>query len=109
LKRPGTTSCTQPQARLVGVGPGTAGDIITVLQGCRHNPEGVPLPIRRELDGTLNISDIDVCMWLKKLSPKSRPLGASLKALLISLFSKPGNNIPLQLEGATCPPSHWVS
>jgi hypothetical protein len=38
----------------------------------------------------LNISDIDVWMWLKKLSPKSPPVTASLKAPLISLFSELG-------------------
>jgi hypothetical protein len=38
----------------------------------------------------LNISDIDVWMWMRKLSPKSRPTNATLRAPLISLFSKPG-------------------
>jgi hypothetical protein len=61
-----------------------------VLHSWQHNPEGVPLPIHGESDGTLNISDIDVWMWLKKLSPKSWPVNASLKAPLISLFSEPG-------------------
>ena len=60
-----------PKPDWFGVSPGTAGDIVTVLQGWRHNPEGVPLLIDRESDGTLNISDIDVWMWLKKLFPKS--------------------------------------
>jgi hypothetical protein len=76
-----------PKPEWFGVGPGTAGDIVTVPQGWKHNPEGVPLPIHRDSDRTLNISDIDVWMWLKKLSPKSWPLSVSLKALLISLFS----------------------
>jgi hypothetical protein len=79
-----------PRQDWFGVGPGTAGDIVTVLHGWKHNPEGIPLPIRGESDGTLNISDIDVWMWLKKLSPKSRPVSMSLKAPLISLFIKPG-------------------
>jgi hypothetical protein len=52
-----------------GVSPGTAGDIVTVLHGWKRNPEGVPLPIRGKLDRMLNISDIGVWMWLKKLSP----------------------------------------
>jgi hypothetical protein len=61
-----------------------------MLQSWQHNPEGIPLPIRGESDGTLNTSDIDVWMWLKKLSPKSRPTNAMLWASLISLFSEPG-------------------
>jgi hypothetical protein len=61
-----------------------------VLHSWLHNPKGVPLPIHGESDGNLNISDIDVWMWLKKLSPKSQPVNVSLKAPLISLFSEPG-------------------
>jgi hypothetical protein len=79
-----------PEQDWFGVGPHTAGDIVTVLQGWRHNPEGVPLPIHSKSDETLNISTIDVWMWLKKLSPKSQPLSALLRAPLISLFSEPG-------------------
>jgi hypothetical protein len=79
-----------PKPDWFGVGPGTAGDIITVLHSRKHNPEGIPLLIHGKLDGMLNISDIDVWMRLKKLSPKSRPVNMLLKAPLISLFSEPG-------------------
>jgi hypothetical protein len=77
-----------PKPDQFGIGVGTTGDIVAILRGWQHNPEGVPAPIRGESDGTLNISDIDVWMWLRKLSPKSRP--AMLRAPLISLFSDPG-------------------
>jgi hypothetical protein len=70
-----------PKPDWFGIGASTTGDIVTVLLGWQHNPEGVPLPIRGESDGMLNISDIDVWMWLKKLSPKSRPTNAMLRAL----------------------------
>jgi hypothetical protein len=45
-------------------------------QGWHHNRKGVPLLICGESDGTLNISDIDVWMWLKKLSrePANQPV-----------------------------------
>jgi hypothetical protein len=61
-----------------------------VLQSWQYNPEGVPLPIHGESDGTLNTSDIDVWMWLKELSPKSRPTNTMLWALSISPFREPG-------------------
>jgi hypothetical protein len=80
----------KPKPDWFGISAGTAGDIITILLGWQHNPEGVPAPIRGESDGTLNTSDIDVWMWLRKLSPKSRPPNATLRVLLISLFSEPG-------------------
>jgi hypothetical protein len=51
-----------PKPDWFGVSPGSAGDIVTVLQGWKHNHEGVPLPIHGESDGMLNISDIDVWM-----------------------------------------------
>jgi hypothetical protein len=61
-----------------------------VLRSWQCNPEGVPLPIRNESDGMLNTSDMDVWMWLKQLSPKSRPTNSTMWASLISLFSEPG-------------------
>jgi hypothetical protein len=83
-----------PKPDRFGISSGTAGDIVTVLLGWQHNPEGVPLLICGESDGMLNISDIDVWMWLKRLSPKSWPVNTSLRAPLrvplISLFSEPG-------------------
>jgi hypothetical protein len=79
-----------PKPDLFGISPGTAGDIITMPQIWQHNPEGIPLPIRGEPNRMLNTSYIDVWMWLKKLSPKSRPTNATLWASLISLFSEPG-------------------
>jgi hypothetical protein len=79
-----------PKPDWFGICAGTAGAIVTVLLGWQHNPKGIPLLIRGKLDRTLNISDIDVWMWLKKLSPKSQPTNAMLRALLVSLFSKPG-------------------
>jgi hypothetical protein len=75
-----TFRCVQAQRRIdnpklnrFGIHPSTPGDMVPVLQSWQHNPEGVPLPIRGKSDGTLNTSDIDVWMWLKRLSPKSRP------------------------------------
>jgi hypothetical protein len=79
-----------PKPNQFGISPSTPGDIVPVLQSWQHNPEGIPLPIRGESDGMLNTSNTDVWMWLKKLSPKSRPTNAMLWASLISLFSEPG-------------------
>jgi hypothetical protein len=79
-----------PKPNRFGIHPSTPKDMVPMLQSWQHNPEGVPLSIRGEADGTLNTSDIDVWMWLKKLSPKSRPPNATLWASLISLFSEPG-------------------
>jgi hypothetical protein len=49
-----------PKPDWFGVSPGTAGNIVMVLHGWKHNPKGVSLPIHGKSDGILNISDIDV-------------------------------------------------
>jgi hypothetical protein len=79
-----------PNQTVLGLVLEMARDIVDVLQGWRHNTEGVPLLIRGESGRTLNIPDIDVGMWLKKLSPKSWPISASVRPPLISIFSEPG-------------------
>jgi hypothetical protein len=79
-----------PRPNRFGIHPSTPGDIVPVLQSWQHNPEGIPLPIRGESDGTLNIGEVDIWMWLKQLSPKSRLTNSMLWASLISLFSEPG-------------------
>jgi len=79
-----------PKPDRFGIHHRTPGDMVPVLKSWQHNPEGVPLPIRGEADGTLNTSDVDIWMWMKKLSPKSRPPNATLWASLISLFSEAG-------------------
>jgi hypothetical protein len=84
-----------PKPDRFGISAGTAGEIVTMLLSWQHTLEGVPAPIHCKSDGKLNISDIDVWMWLKKLSPKSRPTNAMLRAPLISLFSEPGRWIDL--------------
>ena len=64
--------------------------MVPMLQSWQCNPKGVPLPIRSKSDGTLNTSDVDIWMWLKRLSPKSRPINSTMWILLINLFSEPG-------------------
>jgi hypothetical protein len=56
-----TWCINNPKPDRFGIGAGTAGDIITMLLGWQHNPEGIPPLIRGKSDGMLNISNIDVC------------------------------------------------
>jgi hypothetical protein len=79
-----------PKPKQFGIHPSTPGDMAPTLQSCQCNLEGVPLPICGESDGTLNTSDVDVWMWLKWLSPKSRPINSTMWTPLINLFSEPG-------------------
>ena len=62
-------------------------DIIGVLKKWKHNPEGVPVAIRQELDGSLNYTDVNIWMWLKAVLPKKGYM--ALRQCLLDLFSKP--------------------
>jgi hypothetical protein len=60
------------------------------MKGWLHSPEGIPPAIQEESDGSLNIHDIDVWMWLRRLGPKhSKPL-SPLRSRLHDLFSVTG-------------------
>ena len=43
----------------------TPNDMQLMLSLWQCNPEGVPTAIRQEDDGSLNLSDVDIWMWLK--------------------------------------------
>jgi hypothetical protein len=62
-------------------------DIIGVLKKWEHNPEGVPVAIRQEMDGGLSYTDIDIWMWLKAVLPKKGY--TALQQQLLDLFSEP--------------------
>ena len=42
----------------------TPEDMLVMLHSWQHNPEGVPAAIRQEDDSSLNLSDVDIWMWL---------------------------------------------
>ena len=43
----------------------TPNDMQSMLHAWQCNPGGVPTAIRQEDDGLLNLSDVDIWMWLK--------------------------------------------
>ena len=46
----------------------TLNDMWSMLSSWQHNPEGVPTTIQQEDDGSLNLSDVDIWMWLKLIT-----------------------------------------
>ena len=64
----------------------TPNNIHTILQSWLHNSEGIPTTIHKEADGSLNLQDIVIWLWLKKLTPWRKPV-SPLKVRLIDLFS----------------------
>ena len=66
----------------------TSEDMKAQLREWLHNPEGLPPAIREEEDGTLNISDVDVWMWVRSMQPKNN--AAQFRELLWSVFGEVG-------------------
>ena len=51
----------------------------------QHNPEGVPTTIQQEDDSLLNLSDVDIWMWLRIITPTK---GVMVRQHLMQLFSE---------------------
>ena len=49
----------------------------------QHNLEGVPTTIQQEDDGSLNLSDVNIWMWLKIITPTK---GMMIRQQLMQLF-----------------------
>ena len=56
-----------------------------MLYAWQCNPEGVPTAIRQEDDGSLNLSDVDIWMWLKLITPSK---GMMIRQRLMQLFGE---------------------
>ena len=57
------------------------------MHGSVCNPEGVPTAIQQEDDGSLNLSDVDIWMWLKIITPSK---GVIIRQWLMQLFGEAG-------------------
>ena len=56
-----------------------------MLHAWQHNPEGVPTAIRQEDDRSLNLSNVDIWMWLKIITPSK---GVMIRQQLMQLFGE---------------------
>ena len=61
--------------------------MLAMLHSWQRNPEGVPAAIRQEDDGSLNLSDVDIWMWLKCITPSK---GMMMRRRLMQLFGEAG-------------------
>ena len=65
----------------------TPDDMQSMLHAWQHNPEGVPTTLQQEDDGSLNLSDVDIWMWLKIITPSK---GMMIRQQLMQLFGEAG-------------------
>ena len=63
----------------------TPDDMRSMLHAWQRNPEGVPTAIQQEDDGLLNLSDVDIWMWLKIITPSK---GVIMRQQLMQLFGE---------------------
>ena len=65
----------------------TPDDMWAILSLWQHNQEGVPAAIRQEDDGLLNLSNVDIWIWLKVITPTK---GVMMRQWLMQLFGEAG-------------------
>ncbi|KAF8509086.1 hypothetical protein JB92DRAFT_3120185 [Gautieria morchelliformis] len=75
-----------PKRDCLVIAGGTPHDITAIPKGWIHNPEGIPSAIHDNTDGTFNLDDMDVWMWLKALAPRVKGVASPLRARLLNLF-----------------------
>ena len=63
----------------------TPNDMQSMLYAWQHNPEGVPTAIRQGDDGSLNLSNVNIWMWLKLITPSK---GVMIRQQLMQLFGE---------------------
>ena len=56
-----------------------------MLYSWQHNPEGVPTAIRQEDDRSLNLSNVDIWIWSKHITPSK---GVMVRQRLMQLFGE---------------------
>ena len=59
--------------------------MVAMLSPWQHNPEGVPAAIQQEDDGLLNMSDVDIWMWLRATTPAR---GVMVRQHILQLFGE---------------------
>ena len=56
-----------------------------MLSSWQHYPEGVPTAIQQEDDGSLDLSNVDIWMWLKLITPSK---GVMIRQWFMQLFGE---------------------
>jgi hypothetical protein len=83
-----TTQARSANESLITTLPTTPVDTLALLKGWQLNPHRVLPAVRQESDGTMNLHDVDVWMWLQKVTPKKN--SSVFRKSLWALFQQPG-------------------
>ena len=75
------------KVRLITILPTTLVDTQPLLRGWQLNPDRVPPAVCQEDDGTMNLLDVDIWMWVQVIAPKvAAPV---FKRVIWKLFQQP--------------------
>ena len=77
------------KARLITILPTTPVDTQPLLRGWQLNPDRVSPAVRQEDDGTMNLLDVDIWMWVQVIAPKVA--APAFKWVIWKLFQQPGH------------------
>ena len=77
------------KARLITILPTTPVDTQPLLRGWQLNPDGVPPAVCQEDDGTMNLLDVDIWMWVQVIAPNVA--APTFKQVIWKLFQQPGH------------------
>ena len=88
-------------ATLIKIPATTPTDTLPLLRGWQVNPDGVPPTICQEEDGSMNLLNIDIWLWMQTIAPSIAPV--VFKWVLWKIFQEKGQWATLT-KGIT-PPS----
>ena len=80
----------------------TPDDMQSMLFLWQHNPEGVTTTIQQEDDRSLNLSNVDIWMWLKLITPTK---GVMIRHRLMQPFGDTGQCASL-VDASKLPAPH---
>jgi hypothetical protein len=97
-----TTQARSSNVSLINVLPSTPVDTLDMIKGWQLNLHGVLPVIRKESDGTMNLHDVDIWMWLQKATPKNS--SSVFRKSLWMLFQQSGRWCELASDQHDPPP-----
>ena len=59
---------------LIKIPATTPADTLLLLRGWQVNPDGVPPAVCQEEDGSMNLLDVDIWLWIQTIAPSIAPV-----------------------------------
>jgi hypothetical protein len=96
------TQARSTNVSLITVLPSTPVDTLEMIRGWQLNPHGVLPVVQQESDGTMNLHNVDIWMWLQNATPKK--CSPMFRKSLWTLFQQSGRWCELASDQRVPPP-----